>query len=440
MTSYHCYVGNHLTKDRIDYLEAAINLKTPIFVTEWGTTLGTGNDGFYEINSNAFVKFMNQNMLSWCNFHLGDYNFRIGKKDGVDKGNSAIVQHNKWKNSLDDDILTESGRYIKHILNGTCNSYNNNDFAIMCERDDNFAFWQEEYRKKITCIEFKKEETLPKNVLISWDISFLDKNKVYTYIIQDDAEYKLYIVSDSLISLPINSLRLLSDFPNTEKIILSNITTSTVAIMSTLFGYDTNLHIIEGLNNLDMSNVNTIAGMFMGCEKIEKIDTTGWNTSKVHSMINTFSGCRNLTNIIGIEDWDVSQVDLMSSMFQKTYNLEELNLSKWNINNITKTDYLFAWCGAKNINISNFNLTKVSSFYDMFYYTNNLENLYMNNVEIDESIIENYEGMLGMTNPNLKIYVKSIDIARFVKERLNEAGVIADIYYGTEGNWTKFIS
>lgn len=438
MTSYHFYAGSHLTKERMDYLETAMNKKIPIFVTEWGTTLSTGNDGFYEINSNVFVKFMNENMLSWCNFHLGDYDFRIGRKEGVHNGNSAIVQHNKWNNSLDDDILTESGKYIKSIMNGTCNSYNNNDFAIMCERDNNTAFWKEEYRKKITYIEFKEEKSVPDNVLISWDISFINKNKVYAYIIQDDTEYKLYIVSDTIISWPINSVYLFSDFTNVEKIVFNNITTSTTRIMSTVFGNDTNLHSIDGLNKFDMSNVNTIASMFTGCEKMEIIDTTGWNTKNINSMINTFSDCRNLTNIIGIEDWDVSNVSLMNAMFQQTYNLEELNLSKWNINNVTSMKFVFAWCGAKSINISNFNLKKTSNMYNMLYSTKRLENLYMNNVEIDESIIENYENILGQNNINMKIYVKDAIIAKFIYERIKENSVVASIFYGSENNWTKF--
>lgn len=187
-----------------------------------------------------------------------------------------------------------------------------------------------------------------------------------------------------------------------------------------------------------MSNVNTIAGMFTGCEKLETIDTTGWNTENVSSMINTFSGCRNLTNIIGIEEWNVSKVSLMNAMFQQTYNLEELNLSKWNISNVTSMQFLFAWCGAKNINISNFNLMKTSNMYNMLYSTKRLENLYMNNVEIDESIIENYENILGQNNINMKIYVKNAKIAKFIAERIDENSVIASVLYGSENNWTKY--
>ena len=180
MTSYHMYVGNQLTEENVNYLQEAVNKDIPVFVTEWGTTLGNGNYGFYEDYSNAFVKIMNDNNLSWCNFLITDRNYDYNAQEEY----AGIVKHDQWDNSLSDNILTASGKYIKSILQGNCNSYNNNSYSIMMTRDDNEAFWQEEYRNKIVKIEFKNENTIPEDAIMSWDISLFNKDRVYAYIIQ----------------------------------------------------------------------------------------------------------------------------------------------------------------------------------------------------------------------------------------------------------------
>ena len=93
MTSYHMYVGNQLTEERVGYLQDALSKNIPIFVTEWGTTLGNGNDGFYEDYSNAFIKLMEFNGLSWCNFLITDMNFKVDMGEGEEEY-AGIVQHN----------------------------------------------------------------------------------------------------------------------------------------------------------------------------------------------------------------------------------------------------------------------------------------------------------------------------------------------------------
>lgn len=244
MTSYHMYVGNLLTEELIGYLYEAFNKNIPVFVTEWGTTLGTGNDGFYEDYSNAFVKIMSDNNLSWCNFHLSDFNFRVGQGMG-DKEYSGIVQHNQWNNSLSDDILTASGKYIKSILLGNCNSYNNNSYSIMMARDDNQAFWQEEYRNKIISVEFKRQDNIPQNAMISWDISLFNLDRVYAYLIPNANFYELYIISTTTINFPrytvTNDSGLFEGFSQLQTIDFNNISTSSCREFSYCFKNNSNL-------------------------------------------------------------------------------------------------------------------------------------------------------------------------------------------------------
>ena len=419
MTSYHMYVGNGLTKENMDYLQEAINNKIPVFVTEWGTTLNTGNDGFYEDYSNAFVKIMDNLKLSWCNFHISDFNFREGEGRG-EAEYSGIVKHSQWNNSLSDDILTASGKYIKSILQGKCNSYNNNSYSIMMTRDDNEAFWQEEYRNKIVKIEFKNENTIPEDSIISWDISLFNKDRVYAYIIQtDDSLYELYIISNTTINLPIytvadGNVGIFENFSMLQSIKFDNISTYNCREFSGFFRNCSNLENIEGLSIFNTSNAEWMYNMFNGCKKLTNLNLRGWNTSKVYGMTLMFADCSNLTEIIGINDWNVSNVAEFNGMFQECTSIKDLNLANWDMKNTQRLDYTF------------FNL-------------NSLENLYLNNVEFNTEVLGNIcEKMFGYVTNEANIYVKDENVARFIYNNLGTYPEKYKIYYGADNNWTEY--
>ena len=80
------------------------------------------------------------------------------------------------------------------------------------------------------------------------------------------------------------------------------------------------------LSNWDISKVKDLTSMFFGLVNVKEIDLSGWNTSNVTTMNGMFIGCKNLKEIKGIEDWDVSKVIDMEDMF---YECESLELPSW---------------------------------------------------------------------------------------------------------------
>lgn len=89
------------------------------------------------------------------------------------------------------------------------------------------------------------------------------------------------------------------------------------------------------LTDIDVSEVDNFNGLFRRLatppiRDIVEIDVTGWDTSNVTTMARMFFGCFKLEKIKGIEDWNISKVESMRSMF---YNCEKLQLdiSSWNI-------------------------------------------------------------------------------------------------------------
>lgn len=445
MISYHMYVGNKLTKANIDNLQLAIESNIPIFVTEWGTTLSNGNDGFYPEFSNAFVKIMDNYNLSWCNFILSDYNFMTEYDLKEYPEYCGIVKHNEWDNSLSDDILTASGKYIKSILMNTNESYNSLDYAIMMERDDDYAFWQEDYINKITEIEFKKENEIPNNAIISWDISFLEDNNVIAYIIQENDAYKLYIISKNTINLPtasggiLNKKGLFQDFVNLKSIIFDNVNVTNVTDLSKCFMDCASLETVKEIESWNTTNVHWTSSMFLNCASLKSLDLTNWNTKNLENTIGMFSNCQNLKGVGNIKNWNTKNLQYCASMFLQTYSIEEIDLSNWVTTNLSRTEYMFNNSGAKTIRIDNFDLSKVPNIQNMFFRTSNLENLYLNNVKFDLSSITNYENSFtGMKN-NVNIYVSNLETAEFVNDRLKEGNIVANLYYKNNNDWTLYV-
>ena len=104
MYALHFYAGTH-KDDLRERITKARDENIPIFVSEWGTTNVDGNGGVAIDEATKWVKFMNENNLSYINWSLSD-------KDEA----SAILKSGTKKNGFTDDDLTESGKFIKRVL------------------------------------------------------------------------------------------------------------------------------------------------------------------------------------------------------------------------------------------------------------------------------------------------------------------------------------
>ena len=62
-------------------------------------------------------------------------------------------------------------------------------------------------------------------------------------------------------------------------------------------------------------------------------------------MSNMFNGCRSLSSLPDISEWNTNNVTDMSYMFNGCRSLKSLpDISKWNTNNETDMSYMFNWC------------------------------------------------------------------------------------------------
>ncbi|MBR5137973.1 MAG: BspA family leucine-rich repeat surface protein [Alistipes sp.] len=179
---------------------------------------------------------------------------------------------------------------------------------------------------------------------------------------------------------------------NLQEIDFTNVDTSNVTTMSSMFYACYNLTSLTFGDNFDTSNVTDMSNMFSNCyaltsldlsgfntakvtnmsfmffecEKLILLNVSGFNTAKVTNMYNMFYRCEQLTTL-DVSGFNTANVTNMTSMFHKCYNLTSLNVSGFNTANVTNMTYMFAYC--KNLtllNVSGFNTEKVTNMDHMF--------------------------------------------------------------------------
>ena len=95
-----------------------------------------------------------------------------------------------------------------------------------------------------------------------------------------------------------------------------------------------------------------------------------------NNLNNLFRNCRKLKEIVGINNWDVSKVISMNSMFLNCVSLEKLDLTNWDTSNIIDMAHMFESCASlEEINVSNWNLEKCEKINSMFSMCSDLNKI-----------------------------------------------------------------
>ena len=130
---------------------------------------------------------------------------------------------------------------------------------------------------------------------------------------------------------------------------------------------------VNGLANLNTSQVTTMQAMFQSCFKLTQCDVSGFNTANVTNMSSMFSYCRLLPSI-DVSGFNTVKVTTMYAMFQGCNVVTTLDLSSFNTANVTDMRYMFDECRAlKTIMVgSGWTVAGVTSSEDMFATCTNL--------------------------------------------------------------------
>lgn len=107
MYTLHFYVGSH-GNDHKKMVKTALKNGAPIFATEWGTTKESGDGGVFEKETKEWLKFLEKNNISWCNWSVNNK----GEDSGVLKFNADREAKGGWT----EKDLSPDGIFMRKIL------------------------------------------------------------------------------------------------------------------------------------------------------------------------------------------------------------------------------------------------------------------------------------------------------------------------------------
>ena len=109
-----------------------------------------------------------------------------------------------------------------------------------------------------------------------------------------------------------------------------DIDTSNCTSFEMVLRENTKITSVTGISNLNTDKVQNVRGFFNRCSGIQSVDVTGLVTSACTNIDGCFYLASNLTEIIGLETWDVSNVTTTGGLFGNT-KITSLNLSGWDL-------------------------------------------------------------------------------------------------------------
>ena len=243
---------------------------------------------------------------------------------------------------------------------------------------------------------------------------------------------------------------------------IENLNTSNVTKMQAMF-YDCELQELN-LSNFDTSNVTDMSHMFYGCEALQELNVSNFDTSNVTDMSGMFANDNwweesILEKITGIENFDTSNVTNMSSMFNHcetlteldvsnfdTSNvtdmsdmfnycetLAELDLSRFDTSNVTNMSSMFGGCSAlQKLDVSNFDTSNVTDMSSMFNHCETLAELDLS--RFDTSNVTNMSSMFGGCSALQKLDVSNFDTSKV----MDMSAMFYDCYSLTELDLSRF--
>lgn len=230
------------------------------------------------------------------------------------------------------------------------------------------------------------------------------KEKAPSWATQSNKENVTTVIFDpSFASIkPTSCYDWFKSFSKLEKIQgMTNLNTSQVTNMNGMF------YGCFALTNLDISNFDTslvtdMSSMFYGCKYLTNIEVSKFNTALVTNMSGMFESCQALSNL-DISNFITSKVGNMNSMFSNCTALTNLNLSSFDTSNVTQMTQMFFGCNSlKILDLSNFNTSNVTRMDYMFMFSDKLTTIYASNafttahVNISEYMFFGCESLVGV--------------------------------------------
>ncbi len=144
--------------------------------------------------------------------------------------------------------------------------------------------------------------------------------------------------------------------------------TSKVTSMRWMFGAMESVTTLEPIEYWNVSSLINAQGTFGQMSGITSADLRGWDVSNVTIMTSIFDNCTNLVNLEGIRNWNTGSVTIMSSAFRNDDAITSLEpISRWNVSNLETAEATFSWMdGLTSFELTYWNPVKLVNAQYMF--------------------------------------------------------------------------
>ena len=196
----------------------------------------------------------------------------------------------------------------------------------------------------------------------AWDMSAAGDGSVLAWM-EGDA---LVIAGAGGVRAPVNAERLFAGYANARAIDFNGcFSTAQTTNMRGMFLGCERLEALD-LSGFDTGKATDMQVMFYGCAGLETLDLSGFDTARVTDMQAVFYGCKGLKTL-DLSGFDTAQATAMTSMFGECAGLETLDLSGFDTARVADMRGLFYNCAAlKALDLSGFDTRGVTNMRCMF--------------------------------------------------------------------------
>lgn len=161
--------------------------------------------------------------------------------------------------------------------------------------------------------------------------------------------------------------------PDLQKIDVSALDTSTVTNMSQMIECNTNLTEIDGLENWDVSQVVDLTNAFWRNPKLTSEALAGlsnWDTRSLTGLATAFAEDTGLTNLNFLRNWNTQNLTSLGTTFWLDTNLADISgIANWDVSKVTNFASTFLYDSKIQglVNLTNWKINDNANTFDMFY-------------------------------------------------------------------------
>ena len=128
---------------------------------------------------------------------------------------------------------------------------------------------------------------------------------------------------------------------------IGGLDTEDVENMTYMFSGCKNLTDLNGLENWNVKNVTSMDNMFLGCSSLGDISALRtWNTENLRKAGSMFEDCCALSDLSPLAGWNTSRIDSMRAMFRCTSVNDLSPLAEWDVRNVKYMSFMFDHCSS----------------------------------------------------------------------------------------------